>query len=224
MEILSINILPLIELINWLLIGFRISFQICYTSASVVDFWLEVKFRNTRCVNGFFLYLLLLLESLAIPHKSFRDGVFRYLFGITGRFILVVLVINNVTIIIFIGGHVVFNPWSCSIRNDSWWHLHLLQVDVFSLLYDQLFCRYDRLVVVSRRVFFDEHIKLFWILQLLLMVLGVVVFGHEDWFERAVVKQFFILVLLPCNLNVLFFVLIHFYTSLIKPGTWILNS
>ena len=210
MKIFTVNVLSLIELINCFHIGFCMPFQICYTSASVVYFWLEIKFRNTWCINSFFLYFLFLLESLAIPHESFRDWICMNLFGILVYFFILIEVINYVTII-FICRHVVLNPWCCSIRNYSWWNLHFLQMNVFTLLYNQFFCCNNRLVMVSGGVFFNEFIKLFWIFQLLLMILGVVVTRHQDWFKCTVVKQLLILVLFPSNLNVLLFILIHFY-------------
>ena len=56
---------------------------------------------------------------------------------------------------------------------------------------------------------------------LFFVVLCIVVFGYQGWFECAMMEKFLVLVLLSSNLNELFFILVHLDASLVEPGAWV---
>lgn len=53
------------------------------------------------------------------------------------------------------------------------------------------------------------------------VVLGIIVIGHQGWFECAMMEKFLVLVLLAGNLNELFFVLVHLDASLVESSAWV---
>ena len=77
---------------------------------------------------------------------------------------------------------------SHSIRGDSRL-FHLFEMNVFSFLDDKLLSCQDRLVVVSRSVFLLVRLVVLIAISVIfsLVVLRIVVLGHQGWFECAMV-------------------------------------
>ena len=100
--------------------------------------------------------------------------------------------------------------------------LHLLEMNVFTFLDDKLFGSKDRLIMISWSVFlFILIVLIAFSVILFALVLRVIPFCHQSWFECAMMEKLLILVLLASNLNELFFILVHFDTSLVQPSAWV---
>lgn len=118
----------------------------------------------------------------------------------------------------------VVHIWVCQRHFLCWWHL-LLHVDWFTILYNQFLDSNWRHLRVSCRIFikFIKHrftIVFWWAVEVVDLV---IILCNKLWLESAVIHQLLVLFFLSSLLDEPFLLVVHLDTSLVEPGTRVLN-